>query len=108
MDKMDVRGFILHPLDGSPNLAGKWLRAQPLMFLGQFVALLVEQLESDQRRHGNKWRDLPLKGGEDRIFDRLGDYYSDYLRNGTSPPWLKIAGLALIGWIRENYPELCT
>jgi hypothetical protein len=71
-------------------------------FLVRFVKALRNQLIEDERRWGNTWLDLPHAGQEGRIFNRLNEYYNDFVTNGTPIPWLKVAGNAMIGWIREE------
>ena len=74
-------------------------------FLPEFIEALQEQLESDDKRWGDTWQKRIRGGQENRIMSNIDDYY-DQWRNGGNPiPWLKIAGLALIAWIRENNPE---
>lgn len=70
-----------------------------------FMIALEEQLKSDEKRHGEKWKELPREGQEDRIFERFHQYFWHFKTKGDPIPWLKIAGLALIGWTREKYAE---
>jgi hypothetical protein len=88
---------------------------QPGDFLDEFLVELRAQLISDDELWGDTWLKRPKKGQADRIYDRIKQYYIDeklgqrLVGDNThfldSLPWLKIAGLALIGWIRERYPE---
>ena len=90
---------------------------KPEDYLDEFIVELRAQLASDDRRWGDTWLKRPKKGQADRIFDRIREYYGDAylahtLNRGTDEPvfldtlpWLKITGEALIGWIRERYPE---
>jgi hypothetical protein len=92
---------------------------EPIDFMGEFVRELTAQLALDNQRWGDTWLKRSRKGQGDRIYDRLKQYYQDaklgkaLLVAGDeeeplfvdSLPWLKIAGLALIGWIRDRYPE---
>lgn len=71
-------------------------------FLVRFVKALRDQLIEDERKWGNTWLDRPRAGQEGRIFTRLNEYYDDFVTNGTPIPWLKVAGNAMIGWIREE------
>jgi len=79
---------------------------------------LRAQLASDDKRWGDTWLKRPKKGQADRVYERIREYYMDArmaekLLDMTkeeptfidSLPWLKITGEALIGWIRERYPE---
>lgn len=75
-------------------------------FLPSFVTVLRSQLESDQMRYGNLWKEIPREGQETRIFNRFNSYFKEFAMEGTTIPWLKVAGLALIAWIRETYPEM--
>ena len=75
-------------------------------FLREFAEALQGQLENDEKRWGNTWLQRPVEGQELRIEEHIKSYF-DQWRNANQPiPWLKIAGLAMIGWIRENHPEL--
>jgi hypothetical protein len=77
-----------------------------LTVLPKFLVALQEQLESDFDRWGDEWRHRPTHGQEDRIFDRFFIYYDEWRNGGVPMPWLKIAGLAFIAWVRINYPTL--
>lgn len=88
---------------------------KPTDFLDEFVAELRAQLEADDERWGDTWLKRPKKGQGDRVFGIIKEYYDDERLAksllGEDPlhvdslPWLKITGNALIGWIRERYPE---
>jgi hypothetical protein len=71
-------------------------------YMRAFVAALQEQLESDEKRWGDTWRRRVRFGHEQRIFDDFANYWDQYKNAGKSIPWLKIAGLAFIAWIRET------
>jgi hypothetical protein len=75
---------------------------KPVQFVSEFCDALARQITSDQERHGDTWRRLPAAGQEDRIYARILSYLADYHHSGEPFPWLKVAGLALIAWIREN------
>jgi len=90
----------------------------PADYLDEFVEELRAQLMADERRWGDTWLKRPKKGQADRVFARIREYYMDArlaekLLDLTEEeptfvdtlPWLKITGEALIGWIRERYPE---
>lgn len=77
-------------------------------FLEEFCIELQAQLESDEARWGSTWLERTKEGQEDRIFDRFDEYYSDYKLHGDPIPWLKVAGNAMIAWVRENHPEIFT
>ena len=75
-------------------------------FLPEFSKELQAQLESDEKRWGNTWQHRDGGGQNERIYAEF-DAYRDQNRYGGNPiPWLKVAGLALIAWIRENHPEV--
>lgn len=75
-------------------------------FMKEFSEALQSQLESDQKRWGNTWLQRPMKGQEVRIAERISSYFDQWKNANTPVPWLKIAGLAMIAWIRENHPEI--
>lgn len=74
-----------------------------LDYLGGFVESLKQQLSDDQKRWGDTWKSREREGQEHRIMARYQDYYDQFRNAGTPMPWLKIAGEAFIGWVRENY-----
>ncbi len=63
---------------------------------------LTQQLERDQKRWGDTWKDRGLEGQEERIFERFQAYMDQYRNAGTPVPWLKIAALCLIARYREH------
>jgi len=71
-------------------------------YMKEFVEKLTEQLESDQERWGDTWKERPHEGQELRIFEDIRNYKDRFVNGGVPVPWLKIAGLAMIGWIRDN------
>lgn len=75
-------------------------------FFPEVMSALEDQLEEDDKVHGDEWLKRTRKGQEDRIFDRLDNYYMDWFLNEVPIPWLKIIGLAMIGWLREKHPEV--
>jgi hypothetical protein len=75
-------------------------------FLKEFADALTEQLKSDEKRWGNTWLQRLPEGQEIRIEEHIKSYFDQWHNAGNSVPWLKIAGLALIAWIRESHPEL--
>lgn len=82
-----------------------------LDFLPEFTEALTKQLKSDQERWGDTWKHRPVKAEglweaqEERGFNRFFDYYDQWKYGSTPVPWLKVAGEALIAWVRENHPE---
>lgn len=75
-------------------------------YISDFAEELLSQLDSDEERWGDTWRRLPREGQEERILDNIDRYRWQFENAGHPVPWLKVAGLALIGWIRENHPEV--
>ena len=91
-----------------------------LWYFWPFVRELYAQLESDQERWGDEWKRRPIEPSpldeegngkahwvhqNDRIFNRILDYYEAWDTKKEDMPWLKIAGLSMIGWVREHYPS---
>lgn len=74
-------------------------------YLPEFMKALEKQLESDQERWGDTWKNRPLENQEWRTFMRYASYYDDLIKHECPIPWLKIAGGAMICWVRENCPE---
>jgi hypothetical protein len=75
-------------------------------FIKEFVVALLKQLEDDEKRWGNTWLQRPREGQEFRIGEHIASYFDQYKNANKPVPWLKIAGLAMIAWIRENHPEI--
>jgi hypothetical protein len=71
-------------------------------YLPEFIEALKAQLEDDQKRWGDTWKQRPIEGQEDRIFEHIASYWDQYRNANVPVPWLKVAGLALIAWIRES------
>lgn len=74
-------------------------------FVKTFCLELQEQIKSDEKRWGDTWRHRTVEGQVDRMMDRFKDYQDQHNHGGQPFPWLKVAGEALIGWVRENNPE---
>lgn len=74
-------------------------------FLPEFVEALTAQLKEDEKRWGDTWKGRLKRSQEERIFNDFDDYWDQYEKGGIPIPWLKVAGLALIAWIRDNNPE---
>lgn len=75
-------------------------------FMGEFTHALEERLKSDDERWGDAWRHVPVEGQEDRIFARFRAYYDQWKHGGQPMPWLKIAALAMIAWLRVQRPDV--
>lgn len=75
-------------------------------FLLEFCNALHDQLESDELRWGNTWLERTRSGQEERTGETFSRYFNEFFEEGKPIPWLKVAGNAMICWIRENHPEL--
>jgi hypothetical protein len=75
-------------------------------FLPDFVKALELQLREDHAQWGDTWLKRTRKGQEERTIKSFNDKFDKYLNGGIPIPWLKIAGDALIAWIREQHPEI--
>jgi hypothetical protein len=71
----------------------------------EFAEALQLQLYEDQKRWGDTWRHRIKEGQEARIWEHIQTYFDQFKHANVPIPWLKIAGLALIAWMRENHPE---
>ena len=71
--------------------------------LPDFMIAIEAQLQEDEKKHGEKWKELPREGQEQRIYERFHSYYYNFVSKKIPIPWLKIAGLCLIGWTRDKY-----
>ena len=77
----------------------------------EFVTELFIQLTGDDEKHGTTWLNRPLgktkeyEHQAERIFSRIQEYYDDWRYGDTPMPWLKVAGLCVIGWSRDKYPQ---
>jgi len=79
---------------------------KPADFLQQFVAALEIQLEEDNKRWGKTWLQRSPEGQELRTRATFNNYFDMFESAGTPVPWLKVAGEALICFIRDKYPEI--
>lgn len=76
-----------------------------------FIRALEQQLEDDQERWGDEWKKRPIEATEEwehqntRIVQRIHEYHREWITKGVPFPWLKVAGLAFIAWVREYDPE---
>jgi len=75
-------------------------------FLPEFVQELRKQLEADDKRWGDTWLQRKPEGQTERIELTFKNYFDQYRNVGTPVNWLKVAGEALICWIRESYPAM--
>lgn len=74
-------------------------------YLPEFTKALQEQLVKDQFRWGDTWKKRPINGQEERTKAVFNNYFDQFENAGTPIPWLKIAGGALICWVRELEQE---
>lgn len=72
-------------------------------FLPDFMIALEKQLQEDEKKHGDAWMQQTREGQEERIYNRYWAYLFEFKTKQTPIPWLKVAGLALIAWIRDSY-----
>ena len=70
-------------------------------YLPEFMDALRAQLDKDQERWGDTWKKRSIIGQDDRVFSMFMDYYDQYKNANTEIPYLKIAGEALICWVRK-------
>jgi len=75
-------------------------------YIKEFSDALELQLREDDKRWGDTWLQRMPQGQEARIEEHIVGYFDQFRNVGTEIPWLKIGGLALIAWIRENKPEI--
>jgi len=71
-----------------------------------FLDELKQQLLDDEERWGLHTWLCNCDGQNKYHIVRFVTYYLESEKNGTLPPWLKVAGGALICWIKENHPEI--
>lgn len=76
-------------------------------YLPEFFTALTEQIVSDNERWGDTWKERGLVWNEltqeERFFTWVVDKYLEYVHKYKAFPWLKVAGEAFIGYIREKY-----
>jgi hypothetical protein len=72
----------------------------------EFTNALYSHLKAQSETRGDTWLERPLRGQIARIYRRYATYFLEWLKSGVPVPWLKIAGLAYIAWLRDSYPEL--
>ena len=67
---------------------------------------VTNQLMEDEKRYGDTWKEQGLVyedlDQETRWFNKMRDYYLDFLDNGTPIPWLKVFGETHICYVREK------
>jgi len=77
-------------------------------YLSEFFMELENQIYKDEERWGDTWKERGLiwegKSQEERAFQWMNDKFINWsLNKDYSFPWLKMAGEAMIGFIREKY-----
>ena len=70
------------------------------------TAVVRKSLAHGEEKWGDTWLHRPREGQEQRIKQYFDDQFDQHLYAGTPIRWEAIAGEALIGWIRDNYPGL--
>jgi hypothetical protein len=78
---------------------------KPADYIFRFFEEIARQLEGDEGRYSDEWRKIPPEKLESEIFSHFERYWVEFSRDGIPLPWAQIAGLALVGWIRRNYPK---
>lgn len=75
-------------------------------FMPDFLMALRAQLEEDDVRWGDTWLKRLPDGQEERTEEVFNGYFAGWRDKGIPVPWLKVAGGALICWIRDEHPEM--
>lgn len=73
-----------------------------LDWLPSFTDALRDQLMDDFERWGDTWEHRTKVGQEERTRACFDNYFDQYRHAAVPVPWLKIAGNALICWVREQ------
>jgi len=77
-------------------------------YLLEFFIELENQIYKDEEKWGDTWKERGLvwegKSQEERAYQWMHDKFVNWsLNKDHSFPWLKMAGEAMIGFIREKY-----
>ena len=77
-------------------------------YLDEFCDELKKQIIADNERWGDTWKERGLvwegKEQEQRFFNWVTEKLAlDWGRDGKPFPWVKAAGEAMIGYVREKY-----
>ena len=76
-------------------------------YLPEFFIELENQLWKDNERWGDTWKERGLVWNgftqEERFYHWIEEKFFNYLDDDKPFPWLKVAGEAMIGFIREKY-----
>lgn len=71
-------------------------------YVPEFMEALEAQLHDDQKRWGDVWKERPMEGQSERIRATFDNYFDAELHGGEEVNWIKVAGNALIAWIRQE------
>jgi hypothetical protein len=76
-------------------------------YLDEFFVELKKQIIVDNERWGNTWKERGLiwnnQTQEERFFDWVHAKMNEHRIFNEPFPWTKVAGEAMIGYIREKY-----
>jgi hypothetical protein len=75
-------------------------------FLDEFMEALRADLERGAKKWGATWLHRPRAGQDQRIKQYILDQFDRAEHGGIPVKYESIGGEALIGWIRDNHPEL--
>jgi hypothetical protein len=103
-ESKNLRTITFYQLSKEHKMSEK-IGVRTVDYLDEFVVELKKQLESDYGRWGDSWLCQP-EGQEKFCIWKFIQYYEASRLRSEPMPWLKIAGYALISWIRENHPEI--
>ncbi len=80
-------------------------RIQLTDYIFRFFEALARELDGLSEGPSDDWRSIPPDELEGALYSRLESFYVEFSRDGLPLPWLKIARIALVGWVRANYPK---
>ena len=76
-------------------------------YLPEFFEALKDRIVDDDARWGDTWKERGLlyngESQELRFYHWLMKQFDDYWNYEEEFPWLKVAGEAFIGYIRDKY-----
>ena len=75
-------------------------------YIDEFTEALRNELIRAEGEWGDTWLRRPRLGQERRFMQWFMDMYDKFRNGGQRFRWEAIAGEALIGWVREQHPEL--
>jgi hypothetical protein len=73
--------------------------------LPAFAEALATQLKADQERWGDTWKHRAHGDQDEQLLERIQDYADQLEYAGQALPVLKIAGGAMINWVRTEIKE---